>query len=146
MRKAYSVITILLLISVVVQFYFAAMGIFGPEDGELFAFHSINGQIVLPALSLLAVIFAVLSRAGARTALLSALPILLVVVQILLFILAGAVTGATPEEPNVGSGIILGLHAVNGLAILWVCIVLVRRARVLDRSNATTPEVETVSR
>jgi prepilin signal peptidase PulO-like enzyme (type II secretory pathway) len=129
-RKVYFVITVLLLISVVVQFYFAALGVFGPEDADLFVFHSINGQYVLPGLALLAVIFAALSRAGVRTVLLSALPILLVAVQILLFILAGALTGGSEENPTVAGAIILGLHAINALAILGVIITLVRRARL----------------
>jgi hypothetical protein len=73
----------------------------------------------------------------------TALPILLVAVQILLFILAGAVTGTSPESPNVAGAIILGLHAVNGLAILGVCIDLVRRSRARafgkDVDSAGTP-------
>ena len=50
MRKAYFVITVLLLISVVIQFYFAALGVFGPqgEDDNLYLFHRINGSVVLP--------------------------------------------------------------------------------------------------
>ena len=131
MRKAYFVTTVLLLISVVIQFYFAAMGVFGPqgEDDNLYAFHSTNGQIVLPALSLLAVIFAALARAGVRTVLLTALPILLVAVQILLFILAGAIGGGSEDTPTVASAVILGLHAVNGLAIMGVIITVMNRAR-----------------
>lgn len=131
MRKAFFVITVLLLISVVIQFYFAALGIFGPqgEDDNLYVFHSVNGQFVLPALSLLAVLFAALSRAGARTVWLSALPILLVVVQILLFIIAGAIGGGTEDNPTVASAVILGLHAINGLAIMGTIINLMARAR-----------------
>lgn len=131
MRKAYFFITVLLLISVVFQFYFAALGVFGPqgEDDNLYVFHSVNGQFVLPALSLLAVVFAALARAGARTVWLSALPILLVVVQILLFILAGAIGGGSEDNPTVGSAIILGLHAVNAIAILGTIITLMTRAR-----------------
>ena len=131
MRKAYFFVTVLLLISVVFQFYFAALGVFGPqgEDDNLYVFHSVNGQFVLPALSLLAVVFAALARAGARTIWLSALPILLVVVQILLFIVAGAIGGGTEDNPTVGSAIILGLHAVNAIAILGTIITLMTRAR-----------------
>ena len=145
MRKAYFVTTVLLLISVVIQFYFAALGVFGPqgEEENLYGFHSVNGQMVLPALSLIAVLFAALSRAGARTVLLTALPILLVAVQILLFILSGALTGSTEESPNVAGAIILGLHAVNGLAILGACIELVRRSRARafgsDGDSTSTP-------
>ena len=62
MRKAYFFITVLLLISVVIQFYFAALGVFGPqgEDDNLYVFHRINGSMVLPVLALLAVLFAAL--------------------------------------------------------------------------------------
>jgi hypothetical protein len=130
-RKVYFFVTVLLLISVVFQFYFAALGVFGPqgEDDNLYVFHSVNGQFVLPVLSLLAVLFAALSRAGARTVWLSALPILLVAVQILLFILAGAIGGGTEDTPTVASAIVLGLHAVNAIAILGTIITLMTRAR-----------------
>ena len=143
MRKAYFVTTVLLLISVVFQFYFAAMGVFGPqgEDDNLYGFHSVNGTMVLPALLLLAVIFAALARAGVRTVLLTALPILLIVVQILLFILAGAIGGGTEDAPTVASAIILGLHAVNGLAIMGVVIGLMTRAR----ARAFGKDVDTTS-
>jgi FtsH-binding integral membrane protein len=129
MRKVYFVLTVLLLISTVVQFYFAALGVFGPEDADLFVFHSVNGTVVLPILLVLAIIFAALARAGARTIWLNALPILLIALQIVLFIIADAATGTSPENPNVPGAIILGLHAVNGLAILGVMITLVGRAR-----------------
>lgn len=131
MRKAYFVTTVLLLASAVVQFYFAALGVFGPqgEDDNLFGFHRVNGSMVLPALLVLAVIFAALARAGARTVWLTALPILLIAVQYLLFIIGGAVGGGTEDEPTVGSAVILGLHAVNGLAILGTIITLMARAR-----------------
>ena len=131
MRKAYFVITVLLLISTVLQFYFAALGVFGPqgEDDNLFAFHRINGSMVLPVLLVLAVIFAALARAGARTVWLTALPILLIAVQYLLFIIGGIVGGGDEDNPTVGSAVILGLHAVNGLAVLGTIITLVTRAR-----------------
>ncbi len=131
MRKAYFVITVLLLIAVVFQFYFAALGVFGPqgEDDNLYLFHRINGSAVLPALSLLAVLFAALSRAGARTVWLSALPILLIAVQYLLFIVGGLVGGGDEDTPTVGSAVILGLHAVNALAIMGTIITLMTRAR-----------------
>ncbi len=131
MRKAYFVITVLLLIAVVIQFYFAALGVFGPqgETDNLYLFHRINGSAVLPILSLLAVLFAALSKAGARTVWLSALPILLIAVQYLLFIVGGLVGGGDEDNPTVGSAIILGLHAVNGLAIMGTIITLMGRAR-----------------
>ncbi|HEX7835221.1 MAG TPA: DUF6220 domain-containing protein [Pseudolysinimonas sp.] len=131
MRKAYFVITILLLIAVVAQFYFAALGVFGPEgeDDELFIFHRIFGSMVLPALSVLAVVFAALSRAGARTVLLAALPIVLIGVQYLLFVLGGVIGRWEDEHHTVGGAVILGLHAVNALAIMGAIIRLVVGAR-----------------
>jgi hypothetical protein len=130
-RKAYFVITVLLLIAVVLQFYFAALGVFGPqgEDDNLYTFHRINGSAVLPLLTVLAVVFAALSRAGARTVWLSALPILLIAVQYLLFILGGIIGGGDESNPTVGSAVILGLHAVNGLAVMGTILTLMARAR-----------------
>lgn len=131
MRKAYFVITVLLLISVVLQFYFAALGVFGPqgEDDNLYAFHRINGSMVLPLLSVLAVVFAALAKAGARTVWLTALPILLIAVQYLLFIVGGLIGGGDENNPTVGSAVILGLHAVNGLAVMGTILTLMARAR-----------------
>jgi heme A synthase len=130
-RKAYFVITTLLLIAVVAQFYFAALGVFGPqgEDDNLFLFHRIFGSAVLPGLSILAVLFAALSRAGARTVWLSALPILLIAVQYLLFVLGGLLGGWDDDNRTVGGAVILGLHAVNALAIMGTIITLMTRAR-----------------
>jgi hypothetical protein len=139
-RKAYFVITVLLLIAVVIQFYFAALGVFGPqgETDNLYLFHRINGSAVLPILSLLAVLFAALSKAGARTVWLSALPILLIAVQYLLFIVGGLVGGGDEENPTVGTAIILGLHAVNGLAIMGTIITLMGRARARALGSGDT--------
>ena len=131
MRKAYFVITVLLLIAVVFQFYFAALGVFGPqgEDDNLFVFHRVNGSMVVPLLLVLAVVFAALAKAGARTVWLTALPILLIVVQYLIFIVGGLVGGGDEDNPTVGSAVILGLHAVNAIAILGTIITLMTRAR-----------------
>lgn len=131
MRKAYFVITVLLLIAVVIQFYFAALGVFGPqgETDNLYLFHRINGSAVLPLLTVLAVLFAALSRAGTRTVWLSALPILLIAVQYLIFIVGGLVGGGDEDNPTVGSAVILGLHALNALAIMGTVITLMGRAR-----------------
>jgi hypothetical protein len=45
-----------------------------------------------------------------------------------LFIIAG-LTGASPEKTNLAGQLILGLHAINGLCILGVSIMLFLRAR-----------------
>ena len=49
--------------------------------------------------------------------------------QYLLFILGGLIGGGDEDNPTVGSAVILGLHAINGLAIMGTIITLIRRAR-----------------
>ncbi len=148
MRKVYVTLTVLLLVAVVVQFYFAAFGVFtAPATDDAFVLHQTNGRIAIPLLTILATVAAALARAGSRTVWLTLLPLGLIVVQILLFLLAGA-TGSSPERTTTAGRVILGLHAVNGLAVLWVCVVLVRRALRLARTGsvrAAVPESQPLS-
>ena len=53
-----------------------------------------------------------------------------------LFVFA-ALAGASPEKTNLAGQLILGLHAVNGLAILGVTILLVRKATRFAASKVT---------
>lgn len=139
MRKAYLVVTTLLVVAVIAQFYFAAFGVFGSTgDDGMFTGHQVIGSYVIPALSLIAFVFALIARAGGSTVGLSILPLGLIVVQILLFIIAEALTGSSPEGPTLGGAIILGLHALNGLAILTVAVVLFIRARELVKVGPPT--------
>ncbi len=136
MRKVFVVLTGLLVVSVVVQFYFAAFGVFtAPSNDSQFVLHQMNGRIVLPVLCLLCIIVAALARAPGRLIGFSALPLGLLVMQIVLFLIAG-LTGSSPERTTVGGQVILGLHAVNGLAILAVTILLFLRARRLAAAGA----------
>ena len=128
MRRIFVVVASLLVVDLVVQFYFAAFGVFqhpSPEDS--FVLHQMNGRVVLPLLCLLVILAAALARAPGRLIGFSAVPLGLYVVQIVLFVLAG-LTGTTDEKTTLPGTIILGLHAVNGLCILGVSILLVRRA------------------
>jgi uncharacterized membrane protein len=146
-RKVFVVLSGLLLLAVVLQFYFAATGTFDrPQDDDSFAAHGTNALIIL-ILSLLTTISAALARAGGRTIGLAALPILLVVLQIVIFIVADLfVPAGTPRDADdvpleVGGPALytIGLHAINGLAILLTAAVIFRRARALDRSTPATP-------
>ncbi|MGY1810658.1 DUF6220 domain-containing protein [Blastococcus sp. SYSU D00669] len=133
-RKAFVVLVELLAVAVVVQFYFAAFAVFtAPENDSQFVLHLVNGRAVLPLLCLLVIGAAALARAPGRLVGFSALPLGLLVGQMLLFLVAAA-TGSTPERTNVAGQVVLGLHAVNGLAILTVTLLLLRRARALARS------------
>ena len=129
MRKAFVVVTGLLVVSVVVQFYFAAFGVFtAPANDSQYILHLVNGRFVLPVLCIACIVAAAVAKAPGRLIGFSALPLGLLAMQIVLFVIAG-LAGATPVRTNVAGQVILGLHAVNGLAILAVSILLFLRAR-----------------
>jgi len=63
---------------------------------------------------------AFLAKAGLRTAMLALAPFVLVLLQIVIFIVAGAAGAdidATPPISNTAAHVIVTLHAINGLAI-----------------------------
>lgn len=134
MRKAlstsFSVVTILLVATVVLQLYLAGVGVFSNPSRGLFSIHGMTGRIVLPILILLTLVFAAVTRAGKRTVWLSVLLIGLLIMQTLIFIITGAIFNVGPETPDppLGATLMVSLHPVNGLAILWVSVVVARRA------------------
>ena len=128
-RKVYVVLTGLLVASVVIQFYFAAFGVFtSPENDSQYILHLTNGRFILPLLCLLCIVAAALARAPGRLIGFTAIPFGLLVLQTVLFLIAG-LAGSSPEKTNVIGQAILGLHAVNGLAILVTSILVFLRAR-----------------
>jgi hypothetical protein len=132
MRRVYLALSILLLAAVAAQFYFAAVGAFAkPRDNSSFALHSLTGMMIIPALSILATVAAALARAPGRLVALTILPFGLVVVQVLIIVLGNAIGGATEDRTTPVALTILGLHALNGLAIMGVSGQIVRRARML---------------
>ncbi|MBO0871189.1 MAG: hypothetical protein J2P15_21765 [Micromonosporaceae bacterium] len=134
MRRAYLIVAGLLQLDVLVQFYFAGVGAFArPQDDKSFALHDLNGTIV-SILALVLIIVAALARAPGRLIGFSALPLGLVVVQVLL-ILLGRALNSTGDNTTPGGLAILGLHAVNGLAIMAVVGILMRRARQLANTG-----------
>lgn len=82
-----------------------------------------NGR-TLPLLCLLVIIAAALARSPGRLVGVSAIPLGLLVV----LFLAAALVGVSPEKTDLVGQPILGLHAINGMAILDVTILLVRKA------------------
>ena len=133
MRKVFSIVSILAVLAVVLQFYFAGVGHFSiPEEG-LFGIHGNNGRIVLPVLFILSLITAAIAHAGKGTIWLTVVAILLLAFQTVLFILTGAIFNVGPESAEVplGASLMLGLHAVNGVAILVITGIVARRAWVL---------------
>jgi hypothetical protein len=144
MRKVFLVLSGLLLLAVVLQFYFAAYGAFTlplpktiEQHNEAFKGHSVNANIIM-LLSLLTMIAAFLAGTGWRTAILALVPGLLVIGQILIFIISGAAGGdpdAIPPTETTASHIIVAFHAINGLAIMGAAIAVLRRAIMHDRAG-----------
>ena len=135
MRKVYVTLTGLLLVSVVTQFYFAAFGVFtAPDNDSQFILHQMNGRIVLPVLCLLCIAAAAAARAPGRLIGMTAVPFGLLILQTVLFIIAG-LAGASEDRTNLAGQLILGLHAVNGLCILGTSILVFLRARQFARSG-----------
>ncbi len=134
MRRVYLALTGLLLLAVLAQFYFAAVGAFAhPQDDRSYALHGIDGTMVIPALSILATIAAALARAPGRLVALSLAPLGLVVVQVLIILAGFGLTGSTDNHTTPAGLTILGLHALGGLATMAVAGLLVNRARAFAR-------------
>ncbi|GGP79926.1 DUF6220 domain-containing protein [Streptosporangium pseudovulgare] len=146
MRKVYVALAGLLLAAVVVQFYFAAVGAFDrPMEEDSFALHNMVGRMVIPILSLLATVAAALARAPGRLIALTLLPLGLVVVQVLIVVLGRALNDDTGYTTT-ASLVVLGLHAVNGMAVVGSAGTILRQARALAAapagatSGGTAPE------
>jgi Family of unknown function (DUF6220) len=136
MRKAFVIVSALLLASFVLQFVFAAVGAFTKPAGDgAYTLHSVNGMAVIPALTLLTTLFAALAKAPGRLVGLAILPLGLVVVQALIAVLANAFTDAAGASTPLGLTI-AGLHALNGIVAVHVVVSVHRAARKL----ATTAE------
>jgi hypothetical protein len=143
MRKVYVTVTGLLLVAIVLQFYFAAFGVFTePDNDSQFLLHQMNGRIVLPVLCLLSIAAAAAARAPGRLIGLTAVPFGLLILQTVLFLIAG-LAGATEDRTNLAGQLILGLHAVNGLCILGTTILVFVRARNFARHGAETTAAAT---
>ena len=100
MRTVYVTLAGLSVVSVVIQFYFAAFGVFtAPENDSQFILHLANGRFVLPLLFLLMIIAAALARAPGRLIGFTAIPFGLLALQTLLFVIAG-LAGASERRPT----------------------------------------------
>ncbi|MCD2442696.1 DUF6220 domain-containing protein [Agromyces sp. SYSU K20354] len=146
MRKLFLTIAWLFTAAVVLQLYFAAVGVFSNPDDELFSWHAMNGRFVLPILALLLIVTAALARAGKRTIWLSVLPLVLILFQTVLFILTGVIFGldeSSIADPPLAATLVVSLHAINGTAILLIGVLLIVRARRLVREGAPAKSVDT---
>jgi hypothetical protein len=133
MRKLFAVLAVILAVAATLQLYFAAMGVFSKPDDDLFAIHGFNGEYILRYLPVLLIIVGAIAKVGRRLIWLSVWVIVGTLVQLLLFILAGVIFGAGPDNPDVplGATILLGFHGLVGLAIIVLSIVIARRGIAL---------------
>ncbi|MGY1731429.1 DUF6220 domain-containing protein [Geodermatophilus sp. SYSU D01045] len=102
---AYRLALALLLLAVVVQFFLAGLGTFGGS----FDAHVTNGFTVIPALSAVVLVLALVARAGTRD-------VVLALVLALLTFVGQSLLRALADEGAVWGG----LHAVSGLAVLGI--------------------------
>lgn len=141
MRKAFVIVSTLLLASFVLQFVFAAVGAFTKPAGDgAYTLHSANGIVVIPALTLLTTLFAALAKAPGRLIGLAILPLGLVVVQALIAALANAFADAAGASTPPGLTI-AGLHALNGIVAVHVVVSVHRAARKLASVPRAAPKL-----
>ena len=143
MRKVHFVLSALLLAAVVLQFYLAGVGVFSMPEDELFDLHTANGRFVLPVLLLLNIAAAALARG--RTLRYALGLVGLLALQTVIFVIAIVTTGSNPFEDTVittAGTVILSFHALNGLVILGVTVLLVRKAYALAFPRRVAPESE----
>jgi Family of unknown function (DUF6220) len=147
MRKVHFILSALVLVAVVLQFYLAGVGVFSAPEDELFDLHTNSGRVVVPILLLLNVPAAALARG--RTLRYALGLVGLLALQTVIFVIAIVTTGSSPFEDGVISTagtVILSFHVLNGLVILGVTVILVRKAyalafpRRLVSADADVPE------
>lgn len=142
MRRLLLISSTVLLLVVVTQFYLAAYGAFGDRDATSgFHAHEWVARIALPVFGILVIVAAVGSRLGRRVVWLSTVPLIVTVVQFLLFFVARAVGSDTyPGGASLAGAIVLGFHALFGLAALAATVTLVRVGWGVRRGATTASE------
>ena len=142
-RKAYSVLGVLLLVELLAQFYFAAGGIFtiaakgDPQTSAavvkqavnnsdaFFGLHAINGTLIIPVTILVMIGLSFWARYSWRTTGFTAMLFGLLLIQ---FLLAGI--------GFAGVAVVAGLHGVNALILVGVAIYVVVRHWAFRRQAA----------
>ncbi|SEG47809.1 hypothetical protein SAMN04489712_105442 [Thermomonospora echinospora] len=136
MRRSFTGLAALLTLAVVAQFFLAAAGAFdtAPNDESFQPHRALGYGIIL--LAVLATVAAAAARMPGRIIGMSGLVAGLAVVQVVIRGIAKAFddTGGSTAAGE----LVFGLHAVNGLAILAVAVMLVRQARQPSRAAAPT--------
>ncbi|GII87428.1 hypothetical protein Ssi03_54180 [Sphaerisporangium siamense] len=138
MRKVYVAVAGLMLLAVIAQFYFAAVGAFdSAHDDDSFVLHSMTGMMIIPVLSILATVAAAVAKAPGRMIGMTILPLGLVIVQVLIIVLGGLFNDSADNTTPVSLAI-LGLHALNGMAVMGVSGTVFAQARKFATMPAAT--------
>jgi hypothetical protein len=126
MRKLYFVLCVLLFAAIALQFYLAGVAVFTkPQADNTFNAHKMNGMAVIPALSVLATIAAIAAKVPRKLIGITILVAALVPVQILI----NTIGGADNSHTSTAGVAVLGLHVINGLAIMLIARAALRGAR-----------------
>lgn len=127
MKRAFTGVTALTMLAVVVQFFLAAVGAFdtAPKE-EAFEPHRTLGYLIL-LLAIVVTVTGALAKVPARLIGMSGLVVGLTLLQPVI----AAVAGAFDESgtSTLAGELVFGLHAVNGLAIMGVLGTVARRSR-----------------
>ncbi|MFF0372087.1 DUF6220 domain-containing protein [Micromonospora sp. NPDC005087] len=136
MRRFFAGLAALQMLAVVTQFFLAASGAFdtAPNDESFQPHRALGGGIVL--LAVLVAIVAATARMPGRLIGMSGLVAGLAVVEFVIKGIATALNGTGGS--STAGGLVFGLHAVNGLAILAMAGMIVRQARQLSGPAAPT--------
>jgi hypothetical protein len=124
MRKAFLTINALLTLSLIAQLYLAALGVFSEPEDELFRFHGMNGRMILPILLILWIVFGFIAKIGRRNIWLTFAGLVLLALQTVYFIIAGAM-GASPPPNATTPGAtpyVLALHGLGGTLLLLLTV------------------------
>ncbi|MDQ0200351.1 DUF6220 domain-containing protein [Neobacillus ginsengisoli] len=111
-------LSIVILICLVVEFFFAGMGVFHAAS---FKIHQLTGMLLL-ACSLLLLLVALFGKIGGKSIGLSTLLFVLLFIQPLLL--------------QIHQPFVQALHLVNGLGIVATCVFLVRSGSMRGKERA----------
>jgi hypothetical protein len=131
MRKAFAGLALLLFVLVVAQFYFAAAGAgsTGSREAAYRPHHALGYVIFIVPVVMMAV--AALGRMPGRLIWMPALVSALTSLQVVIAEQGKSLDGAARS-------VVFGLHAFNGLAILLLSGLILRKALVLSKSATGT--------
>jgi hypothetical protein len=132
-RRVYQVAAWLVFADVVLQFYFAGVGVF-TVPGNDFSFHVRNASVLM-VLLLATLVLSLLARAGWRRSLMHLLLPVLLVLQVVFFILSEVFGGSVQKSSGLPT-YVASLHVVNGLLIFGLAGFLALRAHALPTREA----------